>query len=118
MSWIGCWNSVFSSGQLAKQKELISQPTTHQYLRLYLHNKTRKRIPKTNPQLIGPAKQNSTNPMSHTPLVRQDTTVHLLTFSCIFVTGTRILSTCKTEISVQNFIRLKTIPFTYFVLLV
>jgi len=117
MSWIGYRNSGFSSEQLDKQHELIPEPTTYQYLQPYLHNKTRKRIRKTNPRLTRPAKQNSTNPMFHT-LVRQDTTLHLLTFSCTFVTGTCILSTCKTEVSVQNFIQLKTIPFMYFVLLV
>jgi hypothetical protein len=102
---------VFSSEELDKQQELIPEPTTHQYLQPYLHNKP-------NHNITRPAKQNSTNPIFHTPQVRQDTTGHLLTFSSIFVIGTCILSSCKTEISVQNFIQLKTIHFMYAVLLV
>jgi len=50
MSWIGLSELGFSSEVWDKQQELISEPTPHQYLQAYLHNKTRKHIRKTNPQ--------------------------------------------------------------------
>jgi hypothetical protein len=118
MSWIGLSEFGFSSEELDKQQELITEPTTHQYLQPYLHNKTRKRTGKTNPQHNQTCKTKLYKPMLHALLVRQDTTGHVLTFSSIFVTGTCILSNCNTDISVKNFTELKTIPFMYFVLLV